>query len=138
MGHDIDDLRSLEIGIPAVDAEHREQLLRMARLKHAILGGGDPQTIADDLESLTDYIDAHFTSEQILMREEGYPDFEAHLREHDAAIDLLRHLESRIRSGDASASAEILSALKGWLVSHIDRADRALAAFLQERGQEMP
>lgn len=133
-----DDPHSLEIGIPTVDAEHREQLDRMARLQDAILGGGDPEKIADDLESLTDYIDAHFTSEQILMREQAYPDFAAHLREHDTAVELLRSLEARVRSGDASASADVVSALKGWLVSHIDRADRALAAFLLERGKEMP
>ncbi|HEX6850309.1 MAG TPA: bacteriohemerythrin [Candidatus Polarisedimenticolaceae bacterium] len=132
------DPRSLEIGIPTVDAEHREQLDRMARLQGAILGGGDPETIADDLESLTDYIDAHFTSEQILMREQAYPEYATHLREHDAAIDMLRNLETRVRSGDAAASAEVLSALKGWLVSHIDRADRALAGFLLARGKEMP
>ena len=129
---------SLDIGIPSVDAEHREQLARMSRLQEAILGGGDPEAIADDLESLTDYIDAHFTSEQILMREQAYPDYTAHLREHDAAIDLLRNLEGRVRSGDAAASADVLSALKGWLVAHIDRADRALAGFLLERGREMP
>lgn len=132
------DPRSLEIGIPSVDAEHREQLDRMARLQSAILGGGDPEGIADDLESLTDYIDAHFTSEQILMREQAYPEYASHLREHDTAIELLRHLEARVRSGDAAASADVLSALKGWLVSHIDRADRSLAGFLLERGKEMP
>ena len=129
---------NLDIGIPSVDAEHREQLARMSRLQEAILAGGDPEAIADDLESLTDYIDAHFTSEQILMREQAYPDYAAHLREHDTAIDLLRKLESRVRSGDATASADVLMALKGWLVSHIDRADRALAGFLLERGREMP
>ena len=129
---------SLELGIPTVDAEHREQLDRMVRLHQAILGGGEPETIADDLESLTDYLDAHFTSEQILMREQAYPDYGSHLREHDTAVEILRNLEARVRSGDANASAELLSALKGWLVSHIDRADRALATYLQERGAEMP
>jgi hemerythrin len=138
VAHDIGDPRSLEIGIPSVDAEHREQLERMARLQSAILGGGDPKMIADDLESLTDYVDVHFTSEQILMREQAYPEYATHLREHDTAVELLRNLETRVRSGDANASAEILTALKGWLVSHIDRADRALATFLRERGQEMP
>lgn len=138
MGHDLGDPHSLEIGIPSVDAEHREQLDRMVRLRDAILGGGNPESIADDLESLTDYVDAHFTSEQILMREQAYPDYAAHVREHDTAVELLRNLEIRVRSGDATASAEVLTALKGWLVSHIDRADRALAGFLLERGKEMP
>ena len=132
------DPKSIELGIPEIDAEHKEQLDRMNRLGAAIHGGGTPEAIADDLESLIDYLDAHFMSEQIVMREHAYPDYQKHLREHDSAVTLLRSLEDRVRAGDVHASAEVLSALRGWLVSHIHTADRALAGFMGERGVPMP
>lgn len=138
MPHETDDAHSIELGIPEIDAEHREQLARMDRLAEAIAAGRPPHAVADDLESLIGYLEAHFLSEQIVMREHAYPDYEAHQLEHDDAMVLMRRLQGRFLTGDLAASEELMRALRGWLIGHIQSADRALAGYLSSKGVAMP
>jgi hemerythrin len=138
MAHEDVDPSSIELGIPSIDAEHREQLKRMNRLSDSIAQGGAPERIADDLEELIDYLAAHFMSEQIAMRQHGYPEYEAHLREHDDAVTILRDLHARFMAGEISVSGDLLRALRNWLIAHIDSADRRLAAFMLARGADVP
>lgn len=129
---------AIDLGIPALDAEHREQLARMNRLVAAIASARPPRTVADDLDSLIGYLEAHFLSEQIVMREQAYPDYQGHQTEHDEAIALMRRLQERFLAGDLAASEELMRALRGWLVGHIQSADRRLAGFLTASGVAMP
>ena len=138
MSYPPEDPASVDLGVPSLDAEHREQLQRMNRLGAAIAAGAPTRSIGDDLESLIDYLEAHFMSEQILMREQAYPAYEAHVREHDEAIILLRKLQVRFHAGDLAALEDLVRGLRGWLIAHIQSADRALSGFLQSKGIEMP
>lgn len=138
MPHDPADAHSIELGVPALDAEHREQLARMNRLVEAIASGRPPHAVADDLESLIGYLEAHFLSEQIVMREQAYPGYDAHQLEHDEAIALMRRLQERFLKGDLAASEELMRALRGWLIGHIRSADRALVGYLTTKGVAMP
>ena len=106
-------------------------------LKQAIEQGDAAGEIAARLDELIHYLDAHFMSEQLAMREHAYPGYEAHVREHDDAIDLLRKLESRCKSGEGDVAMEILGALRGWLIGHIQTTDHALAEFMKSRGVEL-
>ena len=138
MSYAPEDLASVALGVPSLDAEHLEQLQRMNRLGAAIAAGAPARSIGEDLERLIDYLEAHFTSEQKLMRECAYPASEAHVREHDEAIILLRKLQVRFHAGDLAALEELVRGLRGWLIAHIQSADRALADFLGSRGLETP
>jgi hemerythrin len=132
------DPSTIVLGVPDLDAEHREQLAWMNRLGAAIAAGAEPAEIADDLEALIGYLEAHFMSEQILMREEAYPAFQSHDREHDEAVALLRKILESHAAGDVNAMQALLQALTGWLVAHIHTSDRALATYVAARGLEMP
>jgi hemerythrin len=134
LAYEPEDFASIELGIPSVDAEHRGQLERMNALGTAIARGGDPAQIADDLADLIDYLGAHFDTEKKLMREQEYSRAEAHLRDHEEALALLRTVRERLAAGDLAALEQLLRTLRGWLVGHIHTADRALAGFLAERG----
>jgi hemerythrin len=135
---DPSDEPAIELGVPSLDAEHREQLARMNRLVAAIGAAPPPSALAGDLESLIGYLEAHFLSEQIVMREQAYPAYDAHQLEHDEAITLMRRLQERYVSGDLAASEELMRALRGWLIGHIQSADRALAGYLTSRGVATP
>lgn len=125
---------AIALGVPTLDVEHEEQLARMDRLAAAIVAAQPSHAVAGDLESLIGYLEAHFLSEQIVMREQAYPAYDAHRHEHDEALTLLRHLQERYLSGDLAASEELMRGLRGWLLGHIQSADRALAGYLTSRG----
>lgn len=129
---------NIELGVPELDAEHREQLIRMNRLVAAMAEAHSPSAVAEDLESLIGFLEAHFLSEQIVMREQAYPGYDAHQQEHDEAIALMRRLQDRFLAGDLAASEELMRALRGWLVGHIQSADRVLAGYLTSHGVAKP
>ena len=132
------DPKSVMLGIAELDAEHAEQLRWMNRLGAAIDAGAAPETIAEDVETLVGYLEAHFLSEQIVMRENAYPGYGAPRAEHDEAITILRELEAKLAAGDAAAVEDVLRALSGWLVGHIRTADLALAEFATAKGLPLP
>lgn len=132
------DPASVDLGVPEMDAEHREQVLWMNRLGAAIARGASAEEIAVDLDALIGYLEAHFMSEQAMMREHGYPAFREHRIAHDEAIALLALLRERHAARDAGALEELLSALSGWLVGHIHSADRDLASFAASKGLPIP
>jgi hemerythrin-like metal-binding protein len=121
------DPHAADLGLPALDAEHRGQIELMNRVGTAIAAGASPSEVAPEVGRLADYIEVHFASELIAMRERGYGAYDAHVAEHDQAIELLRRLKERCAAGDQQALLELLGALHGWLVAHIRGADAAFA-----------
>jgi hemerythrin-like metal-binding protein len=126
------DPHAADLGVPAMDAEHRGQIELMNRAGKAIASGALPAAIAQEVGKLAGYLDVHFMSELIAMREQGYPGYEEHVAEHDQAIELLHRLKDRCAQGDAPALLELLGALNGWLVGHIRSADAEFARFGRE------
>ena len=110
----------------------------MNGLVAAMADGRPPHAVAGELESLIGYLEAHFLSEQIVMREHAYPGYDAHRLDHDEAIALMRRLQARFLAGDLAASEELMRALRGWLVGHIQSADRLLAGYLTSHGVAIP
>lgn len=137
MDEERDDAGAVDLGVEMLDAEHRGQLERMEALERAIRDGAARPELSARLEELIRYLEAHFMSEQIAMREHAYPAYEAHVREHEDAIELLRDLEARCSRGEAEVAVEILAALRGWLVSHIHTTDHSLAEFMKTKGIEL-
>ncbi len=123
------DPHAADLGQPALDAEHRGQIELMNRLGAAIAAGAAPEAVAIEIDRLVGYLDVHFMSELITMRERAYPGYDAHVAEHDHAIELLHRLKGRCAAGDAPALLEVLGALNGWLVGHIRSADAEFVRF---------
>jgi hemerythrin len=127
------DTHAADLGVPALDAEHRGQIELMNHVGEAITAGFSAVEITAAVDSLVGYLEAHFMSEQIAFREQGYPGYEAHQAEHDEAIALLRGLHTRAAAGDVRAMLEILGGLETWLVQHIRSSDAAFARFVLEK-----
>ena len=123
----------LDLGVESMDREHRGQLEHMSLLEAAIEEGRPAAEIARLTEDLVQYLQAHFLSEQISMRESAYPAYEDHLGEHDEAVLLLEQLEERARAGDLRAGSELLTVLRGLLVEHVHRSDSTLVTYLTRR-----
>ena len=126
------DPHAADLGLPALDAEHRGQIELMNRVGAAIASGTRPADVALEVGKLAGYLDVHFMSELIAMREQGYPGYDAHVAEHDQAIELLYRIRDRCARGDRQALLELLVALNTWLIGHIRSADAAFARFGRE------
>jgi hypothetical protein len=65
-----------------------------------IATGKPGEEILARIDRLVEFLEGHFLSEQIAMHKWAYPDHEAHVREHDQAVGLLRDLRSRMDADD--------------------------------------
>jgi hemerythrin-like metal-binding protein len=122
---------SQPLGLDQVEAEHALQIQLLHDIEAALTTGsrdGASQLI-DQLEQFTE---AHFASEQVLMRLHSWSGYFEHEREHGALLEELKRLRGIIASEPAGDGAAVAAALRQWLTGHIGTADRAFTNYLRE------
>lgn len=117
-----------------MDAEHRVQLGLVRALRETLEAGGDRSASSAILRQLLDYSDAHFLSEQLLMRLYAYPAYQDHVLEHDRLAGELRSLAESWEGGQGASAAGLLARVEEWLSTHMATTDTALEAYLAEHG----
>jgi len=72
-----------KVGIRKIDTEH-EAIVRCVNELHAgMLARVGRAALNERLEKLVSRSEAHFSTEEALMREHGYPDYTKHKLEHE-------------------------------------------------------
>ncbi len=124
----------LELGVPALDAQHRQLFALRNELEDCCLAvdADDSLRFHDVLAELYNYSITHFAAEEAYMKLVGYPGFAAHVTEHLRFIEVLADFNWATAQGNGSAS-DTLSFLSTWLVAHIQRADGAIRKFVEMR-----
>jgi hemerythrin len=110
----------------------------MDTLHRAVRAKQDDDEICELLERLLEYSRVHFLSEQILMRLHAYPDYEAHVIEHDRMLGAMEELRAGWRESRVDAPLEVIEALRHDLSGHISRHDDELGKHLAGSGIGVP
>jgi hemerythrin len=122
------------VGVLEIDAEH-EVIVQCVNALHAgMLARVAPEVLNERLEELVSRTEAHFSTEEALMREHDYPGYTEHKLEHEKLIAHVIDLEQQFRQGENLLSFAIALNLKNWASIHIARSDQALGEFLRSRG----
>lgn len=123
---------ALAVGVPEIDQQHQELFRRAERLIVA-LRAGDRSEVGQLVGYLTEYVAAHFESEERLMRSESYPEYGTHQAEHERLRADFEELASRF--SEHGPTPLVTLTLHNWMSDllrrHIGGADRALARFVQ-------
>jgi hemerythrin len=131
---DPDQTTEVFVGIPEIDAEHRQLVSHYNALIQALNEGDDVTAFGLSFYNLVFRVRKHFSSEELLMQEIGYPFLARHRAEHqkllETADDFLRSVLTRFEKYDCSAVAKYF---KYWLFDHVLHHDRALAQFAMGR-----
>jgi hemerythrin len=112
----------LESGIPVIDSQHKRIIEFINDLYDAQQSGSESETNRV-MEGLLDYTITHFEFEEGLQEKAGYPFLKAHQRIHEIFMKKVANIRERAAAGEEVAH-ELMSLLKGWLVSHIKSEDR--------------
>jgi len=116
-----------------MEREHSHQLMLFNDLKAAIRGGAPDSLVYGLLEQLVEHTNLHFLSEQLAMKLHAYEAFESHLLEHQRLLAEVKNLKSSLAGGTGSGKQGLIEALRGWMVAHIETADKTLAEYLSTR-----
>ncbi len=120
-------------GVPSIDAEHRLQISLVNALEELVRSGGDPALTNRTLAQLADFTDAHFRSEELVMRLYGYPREAAHRAEHDRLAAELAELRAGLERAGADRPA-LVTRVRGWLLDHMRSMDQDFARWCHDRG----
>jgi hemerythrin len=100
-----------KIKIDQIDEEHRHLFTLVKAL--------DLPTVDATIEELLNYVVKHFTNEQTLMEDSGYPAFEQHLKLHE---EFGVHVADFLGTSDdwtEERVQELRRFLNKWLIGHI-------------------
>jgi hemerythrin-like metal-binding protein len=125
---------SFSVGIKRIDEEHRQIIRFINELYDAIHTKKDAAVTANILGGLIEYTMTHFTNEEALMREHGYPAFEKHRDQHDDLFVKVNEYKKRFEADHHGLAGELLEFLKDWLVRHILHTDKAYTDFFNKKG----
>lgn len=109
-----------EVGIAVVDAQHR-RLIEIANKMHGLRTS--PKRWHGALEDLMAYAQYHFSLEERLMAEAGFPGLEAHRQAHEALAEEVTRLW---HERDTVTPEQVLELLVSWVLTHILTCDMDL------------
>lgn len=111
----------LDTGIQVIDNQHKRIVDYINKLDDS-WGTNDPEVISAVLNELVDYTLSHFTFEESLMEEAGYPFVRGHKRVHQLFVKRVGDYMQRFKMGE-DITVELLNTLKAWLINHIRSDD---------------
>lgn len=125
-----------ELGVPAMDADHRDLMQMCNHFLFLAQNHTPPEQLADCLDRLILRTRAHFQAEERMLDRHGYPALAVHKSEHERLIRDAEALSTAIRAGSDNRTlddivAETSGFLRSWLLEHIRQNDRPYKPFLR-------
>lgn len=123
----------LETGIQVIDNQHMRIVSYINQLDDTRITH-DLEQISVVLNELVDYTLSHFTFEESLMEEAGYPFIRGHKRVHQLFVKRVGDYVQRFKMGE-DITDELLNTLKAWLINHIKSDDNDYVELVKKNLQ---
>lgn len=123
---------SLEIGLPAIDAQHMLLCSLANRLLDHPEALAKDELVVDILTDLGKFLILHFQTEEAMMRQLGMPqeEYEQHVRAHNMIIDEYAELNLAAARGRHLTAAEIFAMVKQWIGDHLHTSDANIRNYV--------
>ena len=109
-------------GHAEIDADHRALVRITEELHDHIEDGTAEDGLGGLLARLKSYSNFHFETEENLMRQSRYPDYEEHRREHERFVKTLAQLSKRT----TEIADDLMVFLHMWVDQHTCNSDRRM------------
>lgn len=124
----------MSVGIPEIDADHKQFIVLITELNHLISERVRPSEIHKQLEIIIEDAQRHFVREERFFDEWQYPGAKTHARIHADILKSLRKiLDSFLPYGLEAEWLDAALAFKDILIDHILTEDMKYAHYLQIR-----
>ncbi|MEE9614241.1 MAG: hemerythrin family protein [Thermodesulfobacteriota bacterium] len=127
----------LKTGNDLIDSQHKEIFEKINELKAAMEWHTEAEETLALVAFLEEYALTHFSGEETIMKEQGYPGLAAHKEAHESFVDDFEGLKDDIyRNGPSMDLAlNMHTWLTEWLSEHILKTDMELIRFLETRNR---
>lgn len=122
------------VGLKSIDDQHKKLLNLINQLQTAVDFSTGEEFEREALDALVDYTKTHFTYEEGLMKDNGYPDYEPHKAQHEKMIKHVEAVLSDYEKDQDTAMSNATAFLKDWLITHINGTDKQYSEYLIGKG----
>lgn len=141
MTGDINDIKwskDYETGIEEIDEQHHILVNTLNEANELLTKEYSLENLQNITKDLLSYALYHFETEEELMQEYNYEgeapkDYEYHMKQHRDFSAKVVEVRDSLKSGNLIEQDELISFLLNWLLNHIDKTDKKLGKFLQEK-----
>ena len=126
-----------QVAVPSMNAVHAEELEVLAALEKA-LEDGETDAIAKAARAFLDHVEEHFSREERLMEQYGFPPYPIHRHEHELMRARVKDLCENCASDDGRQALLrfVREEFPAWLTQHVSTMDTVTAQFLAMQGVE--
>jgi len=120
--------KDYDLGIPIIDEQHRGVVTAINSLFYYMQYERGMEALNPTLRILDEYRLLHFETEEEIMKQYNYSDFDTHVilhRQFDKNMDYV--MRESMALSDPQA---VLSFLKKWWLSHINNEDRKYSTYI--------
>jgi hemerythrin len=121
-----------EIGNREMDTQHQKLVDIINEFYNAFANAEAHQKIGQIINDLVNYTVFHFTSEEELFLQSGYPEKDKHLKIHKGFVDKLKDYHKEVKEGNMTTTYDLMTFLREWLMSHIMGTDKEYVKYVQK------
>ena len=122
------------VGVKAMDDQHGILMDTMNELRLELVRGSGREPVSVLLDRLIEFTRMHFSSEEQLMEQTGFPHLAEHRAAHQRLLSLIRESAYRAQHGEEVQMRPLLCSLRDGYVEHIEGMDREYGPWLNEWG----
>lgn len=126
------------VGIPKIDEQHQELINLTQRLHEACLSGSEMGRFyfKKAMHDLVNYVTFHFSAEEKLMEQIGFPGLPEHKKEHECFVKKVLEDVKNFESGRAIVPNTFVRYLREWILTHIAKTDQKYGIYFTQNQQQ--
>jgi hemerythrin-like metal-binding protein len=122
------------IGVKAMDDQHGVLMDTLNEIRLALVHGRGRDQVNEALNRLIEFTRMHFSCEERLLEQHGYPGVAEHRDAHRRLLSQIEEAASHAHHDDELHMQSMLLFLRDWYFDHVEGLDRQYSAWLNERG----
>lgn len=126
--------QSYSVNIVEIDRQHQKLAALLDHFLEEIAENRSGRILGQMIRELIAYAGYHFDTEESLMKRHGFPDFDAHQKEHDRFRATVKKFKEDLAGKKETLAADVMNFMTHWLTDHVMAWDKKYAPFLHAKG----
>ncbi|WP_330202876.1 bacteriohemerythrin [Cyanobacterium sp. Dongsha4] len=123
-------------GDSIVDEQHQSLFCIINSLNSAMLEGQGTKILRETIESLKEYTNIHFETEEEYMLHHQYPGYEEHKKIHESLKQKVLQFEQTLNHDSHRLTIPLSYFLTEWLTKHIKGEDMKMILYCREKSYQ--
>jgi len=123
--------KDMETGVAKIDEQHKDLVNRLNAVTSMGTKSASKEETEKTLNLLGEYIAKHFSDEEALQKQSGYPKYDWHKQQHQQYIAEFQKLKKEFATNGSSAkfTMDLSNSIITWIVRHIKSVDVEFGKF---------